>query len=527
MNASAFNPDRLEQLTVAHMTGELTDDEKSELAILLDQSQEARKEFVKVAHFESALTRLHHDARDLEIPPAVDAPAWLPRFRQVTRIVPWLVTAASLLLVLHLASNRSSTENLPEQPATHFTALLVDQVGARFAPQRKEGEVAFSPGEYELADGTVQLRFANGVDLVVQSPAKFEIHDVMRSQLFYGNVRAVVPPSAEGFTIDAADVQFEDVGTEFGLRVDRGSSVGSLHVFDGQVNVRSAESNAVLKQVFEGQSIECRDGISSQIDTLNPDSFPNPSRIGFKRWRANQETLINDPDLVAYFPFTQDANDASLLKNLKTHDDHPVADSVITGARWMSGRWQGKESLLFDRDSDFAEFELPGEFNELTIAAWVYINRRDHPVISVVDSNGWEPGDVHLQFNRYGAAYVDICETRQRGSQSELNEKWTNQVASTGCWVHLATSISLTQRNAIVYVNGKVVHETSLRRDGLIRPGVCRIGNWLPTGTLWKTRAFNGRIDEVAIWKRALSDQEIAAEITRGRPSLLWPDETK
>jgi len=29
---------------------------------------------------------------------------------------------------------------------------------------------------------------------------------------------------------------------------------------------------------------------------------------------------------------------------------------------------------MFDGDSDFAEFEIPGEFQELTIAAWLKVD---------------------------------------------------------------------------------------------------------------------------------------------------------
>jgi hypothetical protein len=56
-----------------------------------------------------------------------------------------------------------------------------------------------------------------------------------------------------------------------------------------------------------------------------------------------------------------------------------------------------------------------------------------------------------------------------------------------------------------------------------MRSGVCRIGNWMTVGEFAPLRSLHGRIDEVVIWKRALSEEDIAAELERGRPSLLWP----
>jgi len=53
-------------------------------------------------------------------------------------------------------------------------------------------------------------------------------------------------------------------------------------------------------------------------------------------------------------------------------------------------------------------------------------------------------------------------------------------------------------------------------------PGTCRIGNWLSTGAFAPVRSFNGRIDELAIWDRALSADEVRAEMERGWPGSMW-----
>lgn len=54
-------------------------------------------------------------------------------------------------------------------------------------------------------------------------------------------------------------------------------------------------------------------------------------------------------------------------------------------------------------------------------------------------------------------------------------------------------------------------------------PGKCSLGNWLDIPEQYQPtrRAFKGRMDEVAIWNRALSETEINAHYEAGRPSLL------
>ena len=61
-----------------------------------------------------------------------------------------------------------------------------------------------------------------------------------------------------------------------------------------------------------------------------------------------------------------------------------------------------------------------------------------------------------------------------------------------------------------------------LQKEAVLRPGQCRIGNWLPRGEYEPVRAFSGRMDELAIWKRALSQKELQIQVERGRPDFLW-----
>jgi hypothetical protein len=89
--------------------------------------------------------------------------------------------------------------------------------------------------------------------------------------------------------------------------------------------------------------------------------------------------------------------------------------------------------------------------------------------------------------------------------------------------------LSLPQRRHVIYVNGLPVLESGLaKNDLLLQPGHCRLGNWFNLADGWNdlsSRAFCGLIDELSIWNRALSADEVAALTESGRPSLIWSRE--
>ena len=54
--------------------------------------------------------------------------------------------------------------------------------------------------------------------------------------------------------------------------------------------------------------------------------------------------------------------------DLKDHAPNKARlDGRIAGARWVTGRWPGKQALLFDRDGDHVKVEIPGEFRQMTL----------------------------------------------------------------------------------------------------------------------------------------------------------------
>ncbi len=86
--------------------------------------------------------------------------------------------------------------------------------------------------------------------------------------------------------------------------------------------------------------------------------------------------------------------------------------------------------------------------------------------------------------------------------------------------------ISTRTRSQQIYVNGALARERNWQNDTLVRPGTCRIGNWLADPKdQFPTRALRGQVDELAVWSRALPAEEVGRLVEAGRPGLLWTKE--
>ena len=488
----------------------------------LEESDELRAELRAFAAVETRLQALAEPGLSIleegNLPGAVSAPA--KRLREQVWI-PWTIAGLAASLVLYLALDPVNREPLPSAESGGYTALLVDEAGAEFANHREKGEVGFRAGDYELKEGTAHLRYANGADLIIQAPAKFQIKNEMRTVLRSGKVRAIVPPPARGFTIETPQVNFEDVGTEFALNVNGGTGESGMQVLDGQVNLRRKEDSSLLQSVFGGQWIRYSDGLIENAKALDLSGFPSPGNIGYLRWGSERDAILSDPGVIAWFPFIKEKNE-SVLTNAQRKGGVP--DGRIAGARWVSGRWPGKEALLFDRESDFVQLEIPGEFQELSVAVWLKVDRYDQEMNAILNSNGAEPGDMHLQLTRHGLPRGGLI-----GVERPVYE-WVGNPVPLAKWVHVVQVLSLPEREHHIFVNGELVTKTELEKQDAIaiRPGYCRLGNWLMAASYQhqESREFRGRIDELTVWNRVLSESEIDELVERGRPSLLWDRET-
>jgi hypothetical protein len=108
-------------------------------------------------------------------------------------------------------------------------------------------------GRLRLRSGRLTLAFFSGVSLTVEGPADVELVAADRVLCRYGKLRARVPPGAEGFTVQAAGYEVVDLGTEFGLNLEPGGP-SRVMVFDGEaaVSMLGKDGRPVRGALLEG-----------------------------------------------------------------------------------------------------------------------------------------------------------------------------------------------------------------------------------------------------------------------------------
>ncbi len=408
------------------------------------------------------------------------------------------------------ATNSATSKNT----ANHIAALLVSEAAADFNPQHGPDAVQFKPGRYQLQSGAAHMRFVNGVDLIYRAPVDFEIIDPFHIALHHGSMRAIVPDSGIGFTIGAPQIDFEDLGTEFGVSVDSKTGTSELHVFEGRVDIKSSDNQLLLQAATLGQSYTMENGRVASGALLKAADFPTPQSIGYQRWKNWSLAVQKDPSLLIYYDFTRQSN-PSQLKNLVSNSS--VEDGIIQGPIWVSGRWPDKDALLFERDHDAVLLNIPKPLSAFTFAVWVKVNRLDHELSTILDSDEWEPGDTHFQISRsrrnFAFGYNGDSKRQHFPSPLPLQH-----------WIHLAIISEGSSKKVHTYVNGKLSSTAQLGKDAIITPGSCRLGDWKPHPD-WENpiRSLRGRMDEVILWQRALSEDELQKMIDAGSPTSLWP----
>lgn len=493
-----------------YLDGNLTAETMDSLERLLQEDEQARASLRLRATITEFLTdfALAHGSQSLEAEPTTNER--LPRASVTSRVsivVPWAIASALAFLLFssHLASGPEDERKRPIDP---FVGLIVDTSEAVFEPGFGPENVKLHTGDYRLREGAVHLRLENGTDILMESPADFQIVDSFHVSLRRGGLRAVVPPAARGFTIVAPGVDYVDLGTEFGIAVDEATGTSELHVFDGLVNATNPNSQRLLSSVTEGESVTFSEGKLQPTGKLGKDHFLTTGAIGFLRWQRQRKEFERDPDVIAYYPFTKS-------ENLTNTASQPIAsEGRIEGAPWVSGRWPGKDALLFDRSTDFVELDVPGVYDELTFSAWIKLDRLGPYLNSIFNSNGLDPGDIHWDIASDGRMML----IRRFSDYRNLLEK--ESLVPTGRWVHVAGTVSIKNQERRVYVNGRLAGYDKSEM-GPLTPGLSRIGQWLSANGARK-RNLKGRIDELAIWRRALTQPEIQRLTELGKPDAMW-----
>jgi hypothetical protein len=347
-----------------------------------------------------------------------------------------------------------------------------------------------------------------------------------------GKLRATVPPQAQGFTIGSPKCDLVDRGTEFGLQVSPGDRT-DVHVFQGKVelyNPGSDREGAAPKELRTGQSVRLEGPNPGKPIESDPAAFSTAQDLAerwerdmrrrLRAWMAASEAIAHDPSLVVYFPFqAEHAWSRTLLD--KAGGQQPPHDGAIVGCAWVTGRWLGKQGLEFKRVSDRVRFHVPGEFQSLTVAAWVRVDALPHRYNSLMMTDAWDEGAPHWHISNTGQLELGVQGYSNKGGVHYYSPEIITP-DRLGQWVHLAVVHDADSRLVVHYVDGQPIIREPFKLDIGLNLGDVELGNWNLGASRNKSpiRYFNGCIDEFMLFSRALNEQEIERLFMQGQPSI-------
>ena len=343
------------------------------------------------------------------------------------------------------------------------------------------------------------------------------------------------------FAVRTPTATVTDLGTEFGVEV-RESGATSAHVFRGIVEVQPAakdgKQHGQAVRLAENESVQVErsngnGGLTVRRERIDAAAFVRAEQLpklaaeqrfkAFRRWQAYSQQLRRDPSLLAYYDFQQKEGHPEVLPNVAANGDQCARRGG--GERHLEHRPHvGQARPVVPRSERLCPRRLPQKSDNLTLAAWVCIDSlSENQAYALLASTGWmKPGQVHWQMTRDGhlgfactSGSVGNCKTRPAVIGGDRLRRW----------IHLACVYDHAASRVRFYVDGQNVGEVENRNVGPIAFGPACIGNWDRDAIPYpKPRNFLGRMDELAIFGRPLSADEVQrmydAGSLRSRASL-------
>ena len=448
-----------------------------------------------------------------------------------------------------------------------------------------------------LASGLAEVTYDSGAKVLLQGPCTYKIESPSSGYLRVGRLTARVkgneelrtkkeelpaptsslPLPTSSFVVNTPTATVTDLGTEFGVDVDKQGTTDSL-VFVGSVKVNTVvgdgQKQAGEVTLIENQSarVERQGGKQYVVrrDVVKSDNFVRPDQIQewvamareaaakrkaeaekpkeppldltqFHRWQKFSKELCQRDDLLAYYDFQwdpddkRDADNHELLRNkAKTAGGGLFGrnyDGQLSGAIEMGmieGRFPGKHALKFEGHDDAVRINIPVECKQLTLATWVNIEQLSKPITALLTADGWaEPGMVHWQIhdgrliggNNVGGQVMSL-------SVFGVTPKSFGEVSETVLdgdslrrWRFLAATWDGPAGEVAFYVDGAPAGKRTIASStSPAKLGQAMIGAWEPAGRTFDTRFLEGRMDEFMIFNAALSAEEIRAMYEAEKP---------
>ncbi len=297
---------------------------------------------------------------------------------------------------------------------------------------------------------------------------------------------------SEKLVVDSSDTATGDVW-KLGIKAVDNSSISS----ETNSSSLSITSGLVISSVVLNSTNPLTNStnqdLTGYVDASNSE-MSNVTEIynWYKNDTLNRTTFIED-GLVAYFPLDYDANDYSSTNDGTLQDNATV--------NFSNGQKSG--SLQLDGDDDYINVPHDSSLvleDNLTLVAWIKLNELGEEQIIL---------SKHYVFNTFflkvhSDNYIDFYQGDDTGGSNYDGANWDEDYTlAIDTWAQIAV-VRTGKRDVELFINGVSKGTDTLNYDPVDDGYPVQVG--IQEGG---AREFNGSIDEVMIFNRSLSAEEI------------------
>lgn len=375
----------------------------------------------------------------------------------------------------------------------------------------QSGDGWLRPGEISLTEGVAEITFTSGARIFLEAPSVLRVERPGRTYLSQGRLTAEVPRAATGFVVNTPRVNVVDIGTRFGVSVEKNGDT-EVHVLQGVVEVSRLIGNASPLTLEEGMAVRADDRPRSELQPVEFRGEVFPLRLDGVEPARGVERFLHYRFNETGGPEIQDSGKGLVDRggeeaSLFPHPANPVQPKRTLGRIGGGLQFSGGE-----RFSSPVFHEVAGD-GPMTLALWMRLPPAqdadpDVPPIAVLmaDSDqtsetGAKLTDDTGQSPLWSMAWNADPRKGKTGALTVVNGH--GYVVGTtdlrdGRWHHVAfryfgTPGSLLTPHLHLYVDGRL-EAVSGRSEATVEEGVIRR---LQIGGGHASKPFEGAIDEV------------------------------
>ncbi|UCG47484.1 MAG: LamG domain-containing protein, partial [Phycisphaerales bacterium] len=335
------------------------------------------------------------------------------------------------------------------------------------------------------------------------------INDANPDSPWKGPVWSFWIPSTKAYAPSPSDgAQYVDIETTLTWEPGHDAKLHNIVFGDSYDEVSNAPAGSpVTTTSFMPGTLEKGKTYYWRVDEFNP-----PTTVKGDVWSFSTllDIPITDPNLVGWWKFDDDTGTTAV--DASGHDNY---GTLKGDPEWAIG-YDGS-ALSFDGVDDFVEVphaEILTVDNEVTVMAWILTSRHGGPGTQGyqgIVAKGNPPRSYSLYTQSAGTLHFSTTSAGAYVGSSSSEQVPLNE------WVHVAAMVSNGEH--LYYINGE---PAGTGGSGIELPGMADTATVVIARTHeGATRSFLGMIDDVRIYNRALTQDEIKL-VMRGDTKRAW-----